>query len=221
MDGGFVIFAIYIIILLFSVVLHEVAHGAVAGSLGDPTARLLGRLTLNPLKHLDPIGSVFVPVVTSLLGVPFGWAKPVPYNPHNLRNKRWGEALVGFAGPGTNIFLALVFGITLRIMPADMLVDPKFELGVFVLGAIVMVNLLLAIFNLVPIPPLDGSKLLFTFFNLPYSTRIFLEQYGFVFLLFFLFFGFQLIFPIISAAFVLIVGGDAFQVLNVIFRLSG
>lgn len=196
----FLEFVISITILLFSVVLHEVAHGAVANKLGDPTARLLGRLTLNPLKHLDPIGSVFVPFVTSLLGVPFGWAKPVPYNPHNLKNKRWGEALVGFAGPGTNLFLALVFGLTLRFATLPPGADSVF-------AVITLINLLLAIFNLVPIPPLDGSKLLFAFApNISPRIRQLLEQNGFILLLLFIFFGFSIITPIIYGAFSLITG---------------
>ncbi|MDX1535190.1 MAG: site-2 protease family protein [Candidatus Spechtbacterales bacterium] len=200
----FIEFAISITILLFSVVIHEVSHGAVANMLGDPTARLQGRLTLNPLKHLDPIGSVLVPVVTSLIGVPFGWAKPVPYNPHNLSNKRWGSALVGGAGPLSNIVLAVTFGLAARFGESLFM----FSEGVFfVFVFITYINLLLAVFNLVPIPPLDGSKLLFSFFpDISHRARIFLERNGFIFLLMFIFFGFQLIVPIIDFLFYLITG---------------
>lgn len=197
-------FLIAITILLFSVVVHEVSHGAVAGMLGDPTARLQGRLTLNPIKHLDPIGSVLVPIVTSLIGVPFGWAKPVPYNPYNLSNQRWGSAIVGAAGPASNIFLALVFGLTLRFGQDAF----NFNEGLFfVFVFITQINILLAIFNLVPIPPLDGSKVLFDLFpKISYSTKALLERNGFILLLAFILFGFQLIIPLINWLFAVITG---------------
>src|SRR4051812_1743887 len=92
-----------IVILIFSVIVHEVAHGFMADRLGDPTARLAGRLTLNPLKHLDPVGSIIVPLITSMAGFTFGWAKPVPFNPYNLKNKRLGEFLIALAGPASNL----------------------------------------------------------------------------------------------------------------------
>lgn len=193
-------FIIKISVLVFSIVLHEVSHGAVAGMFGDPTAKQLGRLTLNPLKHLDPVGSVLVPVFTSLLGFPFGWAKPVPYNPMNLRNRRVSEALVGLAGPATNFLIAITFGLILRFVEIN---NP----GIFLMFSFtVFINLLLGIFNLVPIPPLDGSKLLYSIFSISYKTRIFLERNGFIILILFIFFGFQIIIPIISAAFSLITG---------------
>lgn len=143
-------------VLIFSVVLHEAAHGYMANYLGDPTARLAGRLTLNPLKHLDPVGSVILPLILKLTGSPIliGYAKPVPYNPYNLQG-RWGEALVALAGPGTNILLALIFGLAIRIFGA--VLDPTL-LGAF--AVIVFINLLLALFNLIPVPPLDGSKIM-------------------------------------------------------------
>lgn len=145
-----------IIILIISVVLHEVAHGYMANYLGDPTARLAGRLTLNPISHIDLFGSILLPGLLVLSGTPFiiGYAKPVPYNPYNLRGK-YGEALVAFAGPGTNILLALIFGLLLRFGAAAM--SPAI-MWVFV--TIVLVNLSLAIINLIPIPPIDGSKIL-------------------------------------------------------------
>ncbi|MBP9710971.1 MAG: site-2 protease family protein [Candidatus Pacebacteria bacterium] len=145
-----------IVVLIFSVVLHEVAHGYMANYLGDPTARLQGRLTLNPLKHIDPMGSVFLPLILKLTGSPIliGYAKPVPYNPYNLKGK-WGEALVAFAGPGTNILLALIFGLIIRVFGG--VIDPTL-LGAFAI--IAFINMLLALFNLIPIPPLDGSKIL-------------------------------------------------------------
>src|ERR1700722_15651753 len=107
-------FIFFIAILLMSVVIHEVSHGYAAYLQGDMTAYYQGRLTLNPLKHIDPIGSIVVPIITSLFGFPFGWAKPVPFNPYNLRNQRWGELWVALAGPGANIVIALFFGVVVR-----------------------------------------------------------------------------------------------------------
>lgn len=207
----FVIFLIYIGILLFSVVVHEVSHGAVANMLGDPTARLMGRLTLNPKPHIDPIGSILVPLllmIPALFGaapVIFGWAKPVPYNPYNLRYKRWGGAIVGMAGPASNFTIAIIFGMALRFMPQT---DTPALLGVaLIFMVIVYLNLLLGIFNLVPIPPLDGSKLLFSVFpNISPQIRFFLEKNGFIILLAFIFFGFQILFPVIDSVFYFITG---------------
>lgn len=156
---------IFLAILIMSVVLHELAHGVVANALGDPTARLAGRLTLNPLAHLDPVGSFLVPLLLSLAGAPlFGWARPVPYNPYNLRAGVWGPALVGAAGPAANLAIALVFGLPLGV--GVLAGDSPLAL---IFYAIVLVNVSLALFNLVPIPPLDGSKVLFAL--LPYRWR--------------------------------------------------
>ncbi|MEI7719777.1 MAG: site-2 protease family protein [bacterium] len=149
-----------IIILIISVILHEVAHGYMANWLGDPTARLAGRLTLNPTSHIDPTGSVFLPFILwaaqnfSPHPVLIGYAKPVPYNPHNLPGK-YDEALVAGAGPATNLFLALFFGLLIRFGGVSM--TPALFAA---LGTIVATNLVLALFNLIPIPPLDGSKVL-------------------------------------------------------------
>lgn len=151
-----------IIILILSVVIHEVAHGVMANYLGDPTARLQGRLTLNPLKHIDPMGSVILPILLIVSHSPFlfGWAKPVPYNPYNLRRGgRFAEALVAAAGPGTNILLALIFGIIIRILVAGGAPASTITLAF----SAVVTNVMLAIFNCIPIPPLDGSKILETF----------------------------------------------------------
>ena len=145
-----------IVILIFSVILHEVAHGYMANYLGDPTARLMGRLTLNPFPHIDLLGSIILPAVLVIAGSPLliGYAKPVPYNPYNLRG-RFGEALVAFAGPGTNILLAVIFGLLMRVCGAGL------DSGLLdALATIVYINMLLALFNLIPIPPLDGSKIL-------------------------------------------------------------
>lgn len=200
-----VILAFQIFIIVMSVVIHEVAHGLAALKLGDPTAKYAGRLTLNPLKHLDWVGSVFVPVLMLwLVGIPFAWARPVPYNPYNLRNQRFGPALVGLAGPLSNIFLAFVFGFAARMLPlaasakealASQFLRGDYEGIAYALSGslpsiffllfmiTVVINLFLAFFNLIPIPPLDGSKLLFSLLKLRTETVIMLEQFGFLFLL--------------------------------------
>jgi Zn-dependent protease len=146
------------LVLIFSIILHEVAHGYMANFLGDPTAKLQGRLTLNPISHIDPLGTIILPFVLLMTSSPIliGYAKPVPYNPYNLRHK-YGEALVAFAGPGTNILLALIFGLSIRFFGGAM------DVGLLSAFAIITsINIFLAIFNLVPIPPLDGSKVLST-----------------------------------------------------------
>jgi Zn-dependent protease len=150
----------YLVVLIFSVILHEVAHGYMADWLGDPTARLQGRLTLNPLPHIDPLGTIILPLLMwagqgfGPSPILIGYAKPVPYNPYNLPGT-YDEVLVAGAGPATNIALALIFGFIMRLWGGAL--DPNL-LGAF--GIIVMVNLWLAIFNLIPLPPLDGSKVL-------------------------------------------------------------
>lgn len=190
-----------------SVVVHEVSHGYAALRLGDPTAKYEGRLTMNPLKHLDPFGSVILPLLLFITNAGFivGWAKPVPFNPYNLRNARWGEALVAAAGPLSNIVIALIFGLFIRIaFAAGVALSPA---ALKIISIIVLTNLVLAIFNLVPIPPLDGSKILFSV--LPRSAlkfRPFLEQYGFfIVIIFIVFFG-QVIAPVVGGLFVLITG---------------
>mgnify|MGYP006272064077 CR=1 FL=1 len=167
------LFVFLIVVLIFSIILHEVSHGYAAYALGDPTAKLAGRLTLNPIPHIDVIGSIVVPGLLVLTQTPFlfGWAKPVPYNPHNLSNQRWGEALVAIAGSATNLLLALIFGLIARF-GADLGLGSAFvELSALV----VFVNLFLGIFNLIPIPPLDG----YTFLRaiLPYRFAVPLEQF--------------------------------------------
>lgn len=147
---------LYFCILIISIIAHEVAHGYAANSLGDPTARLAGRLTLNPIPHIDLMGSIVIPALLVFSNSPlfFGWAKPVPYNPYNLRNGRIGEALVAIAGSATNIALALVFGLLARFfndLPATTLM---------LFGTIAFVNLFLGLFNLIPLPPLDGFTVL-------------------------------------------------------------
>ncbi len=157
----------FIAILIMSVVIHEVSHGYVADYLGDPTARLAGRLTLNPLKHLDWLGSVIIPGLLILLGgFIFGWAKPVPYNPHNLRGGKWGPAYVAAAGPAANLLIALIFGLLMRSAIIGMWLPAA---AISLASVIVLLNIMLAIFNLIPIAPLDGSKILFAI--LPYRYR--------------------------------------------------
>jgi len=198
---------IQIIILLMSVIIHEVSHGTVAYMLGDPTAKYAKRLSLNPIRHLDLWGSFLVPLFLLIVRSPvlFGWAKPVPYNPYNLKYQKWGPALVAGAGPGANLFIALVFGLLLRFIPWAHSTFSYALIQVFSL--IVILNILLAVFNLVPIPPLDGSKILFTLIPSRFShVQLFLERYGFFILLFFIFFLFQYIFPLVFLIFKLIVG---------------
>ena len=146
-------FIFSLIILIFSVIIHEVSHGYAALFLGDKTAQDQGRLTLNPIKHIDPIGSIIFPALSLLLGgFVFGWAKPVPFNPYNLRNRKWGEAIVAAAGPASNFLIALAFGLALRFSAA---LAASAAAGL--VATIVLVNLMLGTFNLIPIPPLDGS----------------------------------------------------------------
>jgi len=202
-----IIFVFQLITLIASVIIHEVSHGLVAYRLGDATAKDMGRLTLNPLKHLDFFGSFLFPLVLFLFGSPilFGWAKPVPYNPYNLRDPQKGGGLIAAAGPLSNLSVAVIFGFILKIFSMSGMVDSPLFLF---LQIIILINISLAIFNLVPIPPLDGSKILFAFLPPRFSrAQIFLEQYGFMFLLLFIFFGIRLIQPIISKLFMFLGGG--------------
>jgi len=195
----------WIVALLYSVVIHEVSHGAVAYSLGDPTAKNLGRLTLNPIKHLDMFGSILLPLILVILRSPFifGYAKPVPYNPLNLRDRKYGPAKVAIAGPASNIALAVLFGLTLRFLPDIFSSSLVPEL----LTIVVTLNLFLAIFNLFPIPPLDGHWLLMTFLPAKFDAiRVILYRYSFILLLMFLFFIFPLLIPLIRELFQLITG---------------
>jgi Zn-dependent protease len=152
----------YYFTLIASIIVHEIAHGVVAFWNGDDTAKLAGRLTLNPLPHIDPLGSVILPALAVFSGLPaFGWAKPVPVNPVKLRNRRRDMLLVGLAGPGTNLLLMAVFAVVARVAldgqnPFD---DAAPLLGVILFFA-ASANLFLAVFNLLPIPPLDGASLL-------------------------------------------------------------
>lgn len=195
---GAVIFTFEIIVVLFSVILHEVSHGVAAERLGDSTARLAGRITLNPLKHIDPFGSVILPVLLGLAGLPMlGWANPVPYNPRVLKNPKSGAGKIAAAGPITNFLLAGIFAALFRTLDQSSTLAALF-------AQIVVINIALAVFNLLPLPPLDGSKVLFAL--LPGSAGsqkavVFLERYGFYILLAIVFFGGGLLTPIIAAIF--------------------
>ena len=204
-----IILIIQLAILLMSVVIHEVSHGLMANHLGDPTAKYAGRLTLNPIKHLDLWGSFIIPLSLLIIGSPilFGYAKPVPYNPYNLKNKKWGPAIVATAGPGSNLIIALIFGLSLRFMAFGNSVYMQNLVQIF--AYIVLLNLLLAVFNLVPIPPLDGSKILFALLPYKYQQLSFqMERYGLILVLFFIFFLFRYISPVIFWLFKIIVGSS-------------
>ena len=195
----------YIAILIMSIVIHEVSHGFVAEYFGDKTARNAGRLTLNPIRHLDLFGSILLPalLILSKAGFVFGWAKPVPYNPDNLSNRKWGTIAVAAAGVASNFFIAIIFGLIMRFSVGFDL-SPNFY---FITSAIVIVNLALGIFNLVPIPPLDGSKILFYLLPDRISDKVFvLEQYSLILLLVFIMFFADSLFPILSFIFNLITG---------------
>lgn len=199
-------FIFSILILILSVIIHEVSHGYAAYYQGDNTAKFAGRLTLNPLKHLEWFGSFILPVMSYLLGgFIIGWAKPVPFNPYNLRDQRWGEAIVAFAGPLSNICIAVVFGLILRFGFTS-LSSPLQQM----FALIAYINLILATFNLIPIPPLDGSKILFSLVpNSLENVRESLERNGFFLMIFFIFFLWRVIVPIVDWQFTLITGFGA------------
>lgn len=168
---------ISLLILIVSIVAHEVAHGLAALWQGDRTAKDQGRLTLNPLAHIDPMGSVFIPLFMFIIGSPFifGWAKPVPINPYNFKNLKYGEAMVAFAGPFINIIFIITFSVILHFVPMN-------EVYVGIAQMIILINIVLALFNLMPIPPLDGSKILFSIIPQRfYRVRQYLEAKSFLF----------------------------------------
>ena len=178
----FVFIAIVLaVMLLVAFPIHEFSHALAAYRLGDSTAKLFGRLTLNPVAHFDPVGGTML-AISMIAGFGIGWAKPTPVNPHNLRYGRWGEAIVAAAGPFSNLVMATAGAIPLRYILATDLQVP-FLTGV--LELFVYLNLLLMVFNFIPIPPLDGSKVLYAFLDprTAFQVRPFLEQYGFYILL--------------------------------------
>lgn len=195
-----------------SIVIHEYAHGYVAYLYGDDTARLQGRLTLNPLKHLELFGSIILPLVLlfSKAGFILGWAKPVPYNPDNLKGGRKANVMVALAGILSNLGIAIIFGLIMRFAPIlgiESLSDVAINSFYKIMTSIVLLNIVLAFFNLIPIPPLDGSKVLFAY--LPLRLRHiqdFLEQYGMFILLFFIIFVWKYLSPVIFWLFRIITG---------------
>jgi Zn-dependent protease len=170
------------VMLLVAFPIHEFAHALAAFRLGDGTARLFGRLTLDPRAHFDPTGGLMLVISFLFLGFGFGWAKPTPVNPMNLRGGRWGEAIVAAAGPVSNLVLAIAAAIPLRYIRAT-----HMDAGILtpILSLFVLINLLLMVFNLLPIPPLDGSKVLYAFLDPQTAWRVrpVLEQYGTLILL--------------------------------------
>lgn len=196
-----------IMVLIFSVIIHEYMHGWMANHLGDPTAKDAGRLTVNPIPHIDVWGSIILPLMLVITKMPFifGYAKPVPFNPYNLRDQKYGSAKVALAGPLANFIVALFFGLLLRFF-SGYLIEHNIILAEL-LQITVYLNLFLMALNLLPIPPLDGSKVLMPF--LPYDWQVKFsqfERFGFIFVLLFIFFGFSLIIPIINFLFNVIVG---------------
>jgi Zn-dependent protease len=207
------------IMLLVGLPVHEFSHALAAFRLGDGTAKMFGRLTLNPIAHFDPVGGTllaltFIGSAASGGVIGFGWAKPTPVNPMNLDGGRRGEAIVAAAGPISNLVLAIAGALPLRYLAANPDLARELPLVVQVLFFFVQINLLLMVFNLIPIPPLDGSKVLFAFLDrrTEYQIRPFLEQYGFFILLAVLFLppgnsiGGRIIFPIIEGLLGLLVG---------------
>lgn len=215
MSNEIILASFYFLTLVYSIIIHEVSHGVVALWLGDLTAKYAGRITLSPWSHIDPFGSVIIPVALFLTtGFAFGYAKPVPYNPYNLRDQKWGSLKVALAGPGSNFLLAILAALLASLIPLTLaakhvilssffgvisgtgeFLDRFSDLAAVMTGSfpsiffgllllIVFWNVVLGCFNLIPIPPLDGSKILFTFFPVSEEVQRMLEQYGFFFLLF-------------------------------------
>lgn len=196
-------FFIQIIILIPSAIFHEYAHGWMADLQGDHTAKYEGRLTLNPIAHFDLWGTFLLPVllyITSQGQLIFGYPKPVPVNPYNLRNHRWGTALVAAVGPLSNLLLAVTLGLLVRFIgPSDIST---------ILLYVVLININLAVFNLLPIPPLDGSKLLYALLpNSTYRLQRFFDRFGILMILLFIFTLSSLIYPVRQFLFRLIIGG--------------
>ena len=207
------------IMLLVGLPVHEFSHALAAFRLGDGTAKLFGRLTLNPIAHFDPVGGTLLAITfigSAAAGSPFGfgWAKPTPVNPLNLEFGRRGEAIVAAAGPASNLVLAIAGAIPLRFMVANPSLVEQLPLLALVLSLFVQINLLLMIFNFIPIPPLDGSKVLFAFLDrrTEYQIRPMLEQYGFFILIALLFLppgnpiGGRIILPILNGLYGFLVG---------------
>jgi Zn-dependent protease len=197
---------LYLVILIFSVVIHEVAHGYAARRNGDETAEMSGRLTLNPISHIDLFGSIVLPAILILIHSPIllGWAKPVPVNPGNFKNMKKGMLEVSLAGVFANFLLAIVFGFVARFgsgwgIPAS---------AMTAVYLIVLVNIVLGFFNLIPIPPLDGSKVVFALLPARYRyIENFLNKYAFVILIAFIFLGSSIVLePLVKYSFFYLTG---------------
>ncbi|AKL97506.1 site-2 protease family protein [Endomicrobium proavitum] len=170
----FLVIFIYVVVILFSVIIHEVAHGLAAYWRGDDTAKLAGRLTLNPIVHIDLFGSIILPAMLILLHTPifFAWAKPVPFNPVKLKNPKTDIPLVSAAGPLSNIFLAVLSGLIIRIVNAFPELFAGFASSITeFFGLMLMINIVLPVINLIPVPPLDGSKVVTYFMPREIAVR--------------------------------------------------
>jgi len=190
-------FVVWVAAILIALTFHEFSHALVANFLGDQTAKRMGRLSLNPLVHLDPIGFL------ALVLIGFGWGKPVPYNPYNLRYPKWGSTMVAAAGPASNLLMIIVFGLVFKFvypfLPLDNLLGAFLEL-------LIQLNLILCLFNLIPIPPLDGSKFLLSALAAPehYKARFFLETRG----------------PLLLLGFILLDSLSGLNILSTIFSVA-
>lgn len=197
-------FIFSIIVLIISAIMHEMAHGYAADFLGDPTPRNQGRLSLNPLRHLDPIGSFLLPFFTyNIGGVIFGWARPVEFNPYNLRNPKRDEMIIAAAGPITNLLIAIVFGIIVRYSGN---IGISIEMMNLV-ALVVVINLSLMVFNLIPIPPLDGSKIVLNLLSERFhGVKEWFVRNSLIVFVIFIFLGVRLITPIVEFLFKVITG---------------
>ncbi|MDD5260163.1 MAG: site-2 protease family protein [bacterium] len=198
-------------IFFFCLVIHEYSHGKMAEWCGDNTAKYLGRLTLNPVAHIDLFGTIILPLILIMSGsrFVFGWAKPVPINPHNFRNPKWDTVKVGLAGPGANIAAALVSAGILRAILAGGM-DPGILGGILIM--LVVINLVFAFFNLVPVPPLDGSHVIAGFLpaRMAYTFESTMQRYGIILIFALMWLGFfeRIIFPLAyGVAFILLPKG--------------
>lgn len=201
--------------LLISLSTHEYCHALVGYLLGDRTAQRAGRLTLNPVAHIDPVGTLLIPLIGAMSGFPvIGWAKPVPFNPYNLKYGKWGPVLVALAGPVSNFLMAGIYLLLLRLVIISLALSPS-NLLVLFLTLLVMVNVVLGIFNFLPIPPLDGSKLLHALLTAPKyrDTLIWLETKGPLMLMLLIFGDYFLRLHILSGFFN--------AAINTVFRLGG
>ncbi|MBP6857912.1 MAG: site-2 protease family protein [Candidatus Pacebacteria bacterium] len=204
MSGPLSIF--YFLVLIISIIVHEVAHGLAAEREGDPTARMLGRITLNPLKHLDWFGSVILPAILIISGTGFvvGWAKPVPYNPANLKRGNKSVAIVSIAGIVVNLSIAIIFGLAIRVfMSLGINSLAFFDIA----SIIVLLNIVLALFNAIPIAPLDGFRFLSAVLPARFEPQLrVLEQYSLPLLIAFLFLGWKFVAPLAFNLFTLLTG---------------